>query len=180
MRYIGSLESVNPATPTVATLRGLSPGFETRQTLRAMRDLVHASLANPSQIVREQAIAIIKASGVAERDWSGEVNALQTWVRDNIRFTRDPEAFELVQTPEKTLEYRVGDCDDKSTLLAALLESLGHPAQFIAIGFNGDQHSHVLVRTKIADVWVPAETIVAGAPVGWWPQGVTSSYILKV
>ena len=179
MRYVGAFDIAPPA-PTVATLRGLTPGFETRQTLRAMRDMVHASLAAPDQTIRQQAIAIIRASGAAERDWWAEVNALQSWVRDNIRFQRDPEAFELVQTPEKTLEYGIGDCDDKSTLLAALLESMGHPAQFIAIGFDGEQHSHVLVRTKVGETWMPAETILPGVAVGWWPQGVTSSYILKV
>jgi transglutaminase-like putative cysteine protease len=178
VRYVGSLGLDN--RPTFAVLRDLPPGFETRETLRMMRDLVHASLTNPAQIVREQAISIVHGAGVDERDWAGEVSALQTWVRDNIRFQRDPEDFELVQTPEKTLEYGAGDCDDKATLLAALLKAQGHPAQFIAIGFDGETYSHVLVRTKIGEVWTPAETILSNVSVGWWPDGVTSHYILKV
>jgi transglutaminase-like putative cysteine protease len=178
MRYVGAFTV--ESRPTYAVLRDLPPGFETRDTLRYMRDLVHASLQNPLQTVREQAIAIVKGAGVDERDWTGEVTALQGWVRDNIRFQRDPEDFELVQTPEKTLEYGAGDCDDKATLLAALLKAQGHPAQFIAIGLDGEPFSHVLVRTKIGDVWTPAETILKNVQVGWWPDGVTSHYIVKV
>ncbi|MGH9780183.1 MAG: transglutaminase domain-containing protein [Candidatus Acidiferrales bacterium] len=174
VRYAGALAE----SPTVATLRDLPVGGETRQTLRYMRSLVLAALADPQQQVRELALSI--TAGVPERDWSGNVAALQAYVRDNIKFQRDPEQFELVQTPAKTIEYAAGDCDDKSTLLAALLASLGHPVQFIAVGFNGEPMSHVLVRTKIGDLWTPAETILPGVPVGWWPSGVTSHYILKI
>lgn len=178
MRYTGSLSALPTATHSV--LRDLPPGFETRVTLRMMRDLVHASVAASEQTVRLTAISIVKAAGVAPRDWTGEVSALQTWVRDNIRFTRDPEQFELLQTPEKTLEIGAGDCDDQATLLAAMLSALGHPTQFIAVGFDGGPFSHVLVRTKIGDSWVPAETILPGVTVGWWPDAVTTSYILKI
>lgn len=176
MRYVGAL-AIEP-TPTVGVLRDLPMGSETRQTLRYMRDMVHAALTDPAQEIRLQALSI--TASCRERDWYGEVATLQEWVRDNIKFVRDPEQFELVQTPQKTLEIGAGDCDDKSTLLAALLCALGHPAQFVAIGFEGAPHSHVLVRTKVGDTWLPCETILRGVTVGWWPQGVTSSYILKV
>src|ERR1700691_3039804 len=138
----------SPRSPTVATLRGLAPGAETRDTLRIMRQLVLASLTDPAHTIRLTAISL--TAGVQQRDWLGHVQALQRFVRDSIKFMRDPDQFELVQTPQKTLEIGAGDCDDKATLLAALLESIGHPAQFIAIGLNGDTFSHVLVRTKIA------------------------------
>lgn len=178
MRYSGTLAAL--PTPTNSVLRDLPPGFETRVTLRLMRDLVHGALAASDQTARLTAIAIVKNAGISARDWLGEVRALQTWVRDNIRFTRDPDTFELLQTPEKTLEIGAGDCDDQATLLASMLVALGHPAQFIAVGFDGAPFSHVLVRTKIGDTWVPAETILPGVTVGWWPDGVTSSYILKI
>lgn len=178
MRYSGSLAAL--PTPTHSVLRDLPAGFETRVTLRLMRDAVNASLAASDQTARLTAIRIVKAANIAPRDWTGEVSALQTWVRDNIRFTRDPEQFELLQTPEKTLEIGAGDCDDQATLLAAMLSALGHPSQFIAVGFDGGPFSHVLVRTKIGETWVPVETILPGVTVGWWPEGVTTSYILKI
>jgi transglutaminase-like putative cysteine protease len=167
-----------PATPTLATLQGLGDGPEgTAQTLRIMRDFARASLRNPAQTVRGMALSITQ--GVDARNYLGELRACQGWVRDNIRYVQDPEDIELVQTPEKTLEFGAGDCDDKSTLLAALLLSIGHPARFVAVGFDGDPFSHVLVESKIADSWVPCETIVPVA-LGWYPAGVTSRYVLKV
>lgn len=149
------------------------------QTLRVMRDLARASLREPAQRVRETALAIISSS----QGWTAEVRAIQQWVQENIRYVRDPiddtGGVELVQTPQKTLDYAAGDCDDQATLTAALLSSIGHPARFIAVGFNGEGLSHVLTQTKIGDCAVSVETIQPQA-LGWFPPGVTSRYILKV
>jgi transglutaminase-like putative cysteine protease len=154
------------------------------QTLRAMRDLARASLREPAQQVRQTALNIIGGEG-----WVGQIRSLQGWVQDSIRYIQDPTddtgGVELVQTPQKTLEYQAGDCDDQATLLAALLSSIGHPARFMAVGFQGQPLSHVLTQTKVgssgndAQDWVSAETIQP-RPLGWFPSGVTSSYILKV
>ncbi len=172
-------------TPTVATLRGISEGIPGAvQTLRAMRDLVKASIREPAQQVRETALGIINSDA-----WMQQIRDLQDWVQSHIRYVQDPTddagGVELVQTPQKTLEYSAGDCDDQSTLLAALLSAIGHPARFVAVGLNGQPLSHVLVQTKIASTgndtqdWITAETIVP-KPLGWFPPNVTSRYILKV
>jgi len=118
-------------------------------------------------------------------EWYAEIDALHRFVRDQIRYVRDPDGYELVQSPEKTLEYAQGDCDDQATLLAALLKSIGHPSRFIALGFEGGPLSHVLVQTKVDSTgddkkdWLSLETII-NRPPGWFPSGVTSRYILKV
>jgi transglutaminase-like putative cysteine protease len=171
-----------PATPTVATIQGLPDGPEAvPQTLRLMRNYARAAIRSPDQTVRNQALGIVQ--NVAARNYSGEVNALQQWVRDQIRYVQDPTdsdgGIELVQTPEKTLELGQGDCDDKSTLLASLLIAIGHPARFVAVGFNGDAFSHVLVESKVGASWIPLETIIP-VQAGWYPPGVTSRYVLNV
>jgi transglutaminase-like putative cysteine protease len=66
---------------------------------------------------------------------------------------------------------RAGDCDDKSVLLAALLESIGHPTRFVAIGFQPDDFEHVFVETKIADRWISLET-TEPVEIGWMPQHI--------
>jgi len=163
---------------TTATLRKLSGGNAgTAETLRYMRDLVRQSLINPAQTVREKALSLVSA--LPARQWLGEIRVLHEFVRDEIRYVNDPEEFELVQTPEKTLEYGQGDCDDQATLLAGLLHSLGHPAQFTAVGLGGGPFSHVLVETKVGERWVPLETIIQ-KPLGWYPPDATSRYTLKV
>lgn len=146
-------------------------------TVRIMRDLAKASVRNPDQIVRTQARQLL--ADLPPRKFVAEVKALHAFVRDQIRYLKDPVGVELVQTPEKTLEYGQGDCDDKATLLAALLESAGHPARFVAIGLNGGPFSHVLVETQVGPRWVPLETII-DKEAGWFPEGVTKAYRLKV
>lgn len=178
MRLDNPQPSKNRGSATRAVLEGLPPGKAgTVETLRRMRDLARAAVRDPSQRIREKALAIV--AFLPSRQWAAEVRALHEFVRDRIRYVRDPVGLELVATPEKVLEYGQGDCDDKSTLLAAMLESLGHPSRFVAVGFNGGPFSHVYVETKIGARWVPLETIVP-MPMGWKPPDSTSRYILKV
>lgn len=174
-----------PSTVTRATLAGLPGGRAgTVATLRHMRALALASIRAPDQRVRLTALSLTQ--NLPPRKWLLEIRALHKFMRDSIRYVKDPEGVELVQTPEKTLELRAGDCDDKSTLLAALLKSIGHPARFVAVGLNGRPFSHVLVETKVARTgddkkdWLPLETILPGKMPGWFPPGVTSRYYLKV
>ncbi len=152
-------------------------------TLRYMRDFVQDAIRDPNQTIRNKALDLV--SGLPPRQWMAEIRALHAFVKDQIRYVRDPVGLELVQSPDKTIEIAQGDCDDKATLLAALLTATGHPARFIAVGFNGDPLSHVLVQTKVDSTgndskdWISLETII-DRPVGWFPPDVTSRYILKV
>lgn len=148
-------------------------------TLKAMRSLARDAIRDPSQQVRETALHITGGGG----GFVQEARDLQQWVQENIRYVLDPiddtGGVELVQTPQKTLDYSAGDCDDQSTLMAALLSSLGHPSRFMAVGFQGQPLSHVLCQTLIGQQWVCVETIQP-QPFGWCPPGITSHYILKV
>jgi transglutaminase-like putative cysteine protease len=165
-------------TKTVATLQGLPAGpAATASTLREMRRLVREAVRASDQRIRELALQIVGA--LPERKWLQEIMACHAWVRDRIRYVRDPVGLELVQTPAKTLEYGQGDCDDKCTLLAALLTAIGHPAKFVALGFGGGPFSHVIVETRAGPRWVACETIQP-RPTGWSPPDATSRYELKV
>lgn len=108
-----------------------------------------------------------------------EVEALHAFVRDGIRYVRDVAGVETVSTPERTLVNRQGDCDDKSTLLASLLQALGFRVRFEAIGFAPGRWSHVLVSALVADKWVPLETTI-NAPAGWFPPRVVENIRLEV
>lgn len=163
-----------------AKLSGLPSGREgTIATLKQMREFAKAGVRSSDQLVRNTALAIFRRKGVPPRKWLSEIRALHEYVRDCIRYVRDPLHVELVQTPEATLRIGQGDCDDKSTLLASLLIATGHPCRFVAVGMGGHPFSHVLVEAKSGDKWIPAETIIP-RPLGWFPENVTSKYFLKV
>lgn len=180
-RPLSGLATNNPEGYKLsARLSGIPSGRDgVIATLRHMRDFARESIKTPDQTVRRCANEIFRIKNVPARKWLREIGALHEFVRDQIRYVKDPVGVELVQTPEATLTMRYGDCDDKSTLLAALLIATGHPCRFVAVGFDGNGFSHVLVEAKSGDKWIPAETIIP-RPLGWFPPRVTSKYFLKV
>lgn len=144
-----------------------------RATLRIMRDLVREYKTNVQ--IRDFAARLVQ--DLPQKDWAGQVERLHAFARDGIRYIRDVDGVETVQTPLVTLQVRYGDCDDKATLLATMLKSIGHPAQFVAVGFaEPGRFSHVYVETLIGRRWVPLETTMPVA-VGWTPPRVVARMI---
>lgn len=87
---------------------------------------------------------------VKERDWEGEVSAFYHEVRRRVRYTRDIHQVELFQKPRRTLETRIGDCDDLTILLGSLLQSVGFPCLIRVIGINGsNDYSHVYIMAGV-------------------------------
>lgn len=122
-------------------------------------------------------IAAAATSHLTNKDFRGEAEALLEYVRANVRYLQDPNEVELVQQPLKTLEFGVGDCDDMATLLATLLESIGHPARFAAVAMEEPGvFDHVLVQTRIGNQWVPLDA-TEDVPLGWEPPGIISYMI---
>jgi len=143
-----------------------------------MRDIVRAGVRDPRMIVRNHAITITR--GCPSKDFRCEVETIHEWVDQNIRFVRDINGIETLQTPARTLELGVGDCDDHAILLSAILEATGHPTRFVAVGFAPGSFEHVLTETKLGDKWIPLETTVAGAYIGWYPPNVRSRMVQKI
>lgn len=144
-----------------------------RRTLKLMRFLVRRAKVDP--LIRRQALEIV--AGLPQRDYLPEVKALHAWVRDRIRYVHDIRGVETLHTPRFLLTQRQGDCDDKSVLLASLLESIGVPTRFAALGLTPDRLSHVLVEARIGTRWLPLETTEAvGA--GWYPAGVARRLVV--
>lgn len=159
--------------PMTATLQAIPDGVEgVRETLKVMGRLVREG--KKTLPVRNLAVELTR--NLPPKDWGAEVRALHSFVRDKIRYVRDIRDVETVQTPEVTLELGSGDCDDKSVLLSALLESISHPSRFVAVAFRPDDYSHVLVETKIGTKWVPLETTM-NVGVGWMPPNVVNRLV---
>lgn len=153
-------------TPTVSRLAEIREGFPgIVDTLKIMSRF--ARDGKVSMPVRQTALRLTR--DCAQKDFACEVRQLHAFVRDSIRYVMDVDGVETVQTPQKTLELGAGDCDDKATLLAALLGSIGHPTRFVAIGFEPQIFSHVYLETRIGARWIPLET-TEPVDVGWSPD----------
>jgi transglutaminase-like putative cysteine protease len=157
-----------------SALAGGAPG--TAQTLATMVQLAKAGAKDPGVI--QLASSLVR--NVPQYDRVGEVVALHGFVRDCIRYTNDPIDLELVRDPRTILEMGVGDCDDKSILLIALLRCIGRPGRFVAVQLRGlSGYSHVYPETPLGHRWVAMETIKPVA-LGWAPDNVTKRMVRHV
>lgn len=156
-------------------LNDLPLGNEIRATLKSMAKLAKDGGKDVGVITLAR--QCLRQNSVAARDAPGEIRCLQGWVRDHIRYTRDPRDAEMVQTPQRTLQIGTGDCDDQATLLAALLLSIGYTPSFMALALNGQDFSHVLSQVRMGSQWVPLETILPGVQPGWLPPHITGRMI---
>lgn len=128
--------------------------------------------------VRTVALNLVRT--LPQKAFADQVVYLFQFVQKRIRYVGDVRDVETLQTPKYTLEMGQGDCDDKSTLLAALLESIGHPTRFAALAIAGGPFSHVIVETRLGQQWKALDPTVSSAYVGWTPPDVTARITLHV
>lgn len=121
---------------------------------------------------RIRTIASDIVRNVPGKNWRGEICAIYDWVKEQIRYQLDPFEQELVQTPYQTMVRGYGDCDDQALLTASLLDSLGHPTRFKAVGFAPGVLSHVYTETECGGEWLALDTTEPHY-VGWEPPGIS-------
>lgn len=136
-----------------------------RATLSIMVRLVHQGRKDPTVIATAEQIT----QSLPAQDIRREADALFKWVKTNVRYVRDSRDTEKINTAERTLRVRCGDCDDMSVLLASLLESIGNKTRFMALGFDGNQYSHVVTQVRLGSAWVTLDPTVATSTLGWIP-----------
>jgi len=150
-----------------ALLFGIPDGVAgVRATINLMSRLARQYKVHPEIIATARRIVV----RLPEKDYLSEAAAIQEWVRDNIRYTRDVEGVETLATPIDTLATRHGDCDDKALLAGALLLAIGHPVRFVAWAFEGPEaFEHVYAEVKYNQHWLGVETTEPVA-LGWKPE----------
>lgn len=145
------------------------------RTVDKMKNIIIQSSKN--SYVREWAKNIVARVEVNNK--RGEARAVFNFVRDCVRYTRDPLGFEYIQTPPVLLEdirlYQsgkgdrpVGDCDDMTVLSLSLLKSIGFQVAIKVVSFSSDKKfSHVYGLVKIGDVWTSFDCVRPGMDMGW-------------
>lgn len=160
-----------------ATLQQIPSGaLGTKATLNYMRQFVRQY--KKTLPVRELALSCIRDLQ-GHKNWVGQIKRLHSYVQKRIQYVRDVRGVETLQTPLVTMKIRQGDCDDQAVLLAALLESIGHPTRFVAIKQNFfGPFVHVYTETKIGPRWIPLETtekMRPGAPMNYSTRMVVNN-----
>ena len=132
-------------------------GVDAVQTQRIVEEL--AEWYGNSPLMRLATVdLVLRPAGIHERDKVGAVAAVYRFVRDEVRFTE--EAGEQVLSPGRTLAWRYGDCDDKTALVCAMLESIRVRWKTALLGRlagDGFRPFHILPYAFVQGVWVPLE-----------------------
>lgn len=144
-------------------------------TLKIMRNMIRTGKTS----LPVRLLALDLTSNLQQKNYSGEISEIFYFVRDRIRYVKDIDGVETLQTPDKTLELKAGDCDDKSILLASMLQAIGHPVRLVAVGFKPGVFCHVFVQTKIGTKWVSLET-TEPQKLGWEPPRALERLVMKV
>lgn len=133
-------------------------------TVRVMRRYVDDFKRDPRII--QAAVSIIY--GVPEKDELSEARALFEYVRDYVRYVRDVTGIETLADPVTTLARMVGDCDDQTTLLATLMESVGYETRFVLAGYSSRAFEHVYMQVLAGGAWISCDPIEHNE-FGWAP-----------
>jgi transglutaminase-like putative cysteine protease len=146
------------------------------QTVQTLKGLVNDSLRDPNAVIRMRAEAIL--APIAEKDEDGEIAAIYEYVVSVLHYVDDPADIELLKNPVLIDDdvaaqgYFMGDCDDASGYLAALLKSVGYSVQFVIVtpvNADGFDYRHIYVRVwkPRAHEWMALDATAKAYPMGW-------------
>ncbi|MDE2314535.1 MAG: hypothetical protein KGL04_10240 [Elusimicrobia bacterium] len=127
----------------------ISPGDRgITQTINKMRSAIAFSLTQ-SPAIRAAAENAIR--GCPARDSICEVRSLYDWTMSHFHYVNDPKNVELLKSPEVSMQEIqmtgsfMGDCDDATALMAALLKSIGYAVRAAVISKPGSSGEFVHV-----------------------------------
>ncbi len=146
------------------------------ETVALMRQLVNEYKTDLT--IRQAAISCVFLT--PEKDQGLECESVFNYVRDHIRYVRDIHNVETVSTPDKIFASQVGDCDDQSTLLATMLESVGYPTRFICAGYQHPENvEHVYVQVFTGADWVDCDP-TEQKPFGYAPPNPVCLFVENI
>lgn len=115
-----------------------------------------ATLDSLSPLVRRYAERVVHGAPTRV----DQILRLHAHVRDTVVHTDEP--IETFSPTLWVLESRVGDCDDSTRALCALLRSLGHHARMATLG---DPPRHVAAQARLpSGEWIWLETTLRAFP----------------
>lgn len=119
-------------------------------TIQVMKQVARKECGLP--VVRQLALNILHFYQVPSHHYIDEALAIGDFVKKNVRYVRDPDNIEYLQSPKDLIEKMQqgtaqGDCDDMSLLTATLLLSIGHQPSFRAVRYSQSMgnYNHIYV-----------------------------------
>jgi len=111
-------------------------------------------------ILMEWAARFLRGYKVPERNERAFARAIQLYAQQHVLFFRErPERFVRAA---RTIDWGIGDCDDKSILIATILRSFRIPVRLAFIRFksqSGKNISHVYPEAYLDGRWEALESV---------------------
>jgi len=151
------------------------PDYQSKRKLNFYAKILRKLIRNgkKNRFVRDFTVRLLNKHGVESKDVDNELNTIFKFVRDEIKYRKDPYRVEMFQSPKRTLldylrGYGAGDCDDKAILIASMLSSIGYKVRLVLMNPRGGAYTHIIceVLHPIEKVWIPLETTLK-VPMGW-------------
>lgn len=143
----------------------------TVRTIRQMQRLVDQGKKDPTVQFTARQIA----RKHHPKSYLGQARGIFEFVKKYIHYVRDPRDVELIHAPLYTLQARAGDCDDQVILFCSLAEAIGFKCRFKTIKADPKfptEFSHIYSEIHVPGKgWMPADTIVERAKLGWEAPG---------
>lgn len=128
-------------------------------------------------LIRQTAAGLV--NGLRQKDYLGEIKIIHAFVRDNIRYVRDVRNVETLHAAPFILQQGYGDCDDKTVLTCAMLESIGHKTRMTIVALYTPAFCHVFPEVLYNGKWIPLE-VTEPVNIGWLPENITKRYSLEI
>lgn len=120
-----------------------------------MKKIAREKSGDPT--IRRLALNILHDYGVGSMQYIDEALAIGDYVKNKVRYVRDPDGIEYLQDPLDLVKHvqqgiAQGDCDDMALFAATLLLSVGHQPFFRAVRYyepvGNYNHIYVIVYEK--------------------------------
>lgn len=147
------------------------------QTIKLMQKIARQRSGDPT--IRKFALNILSFYQVPSQDYAKEALAIGDYVKEKVRYVRDPDGIEYLQDPVDMIKQMAkgeaqGDCDDMSLLIATLLLAIGHRPFFRTVRYNNHfghyNHIYVVVYEKnvgTAPMRIVLDAIIKREPIGF-------------
>jgi hypothetical protein len=125
----------------------------TQKNLRELAELIRLNILKDVEDarLRELGAYIIQKYKVPSRSPRQLSRAFQLFSQNEIKFFR--EFPEINAAPWITAKWKIGDCDDKARLIAALLKSFRIPVRLTYMTFVKPKENNTEIDKTISHVW---------------------------
>ena len=135
-------------------------------------------LDGAARMERFQRGVVALAAHFAPMPLAQRAAAVHVWVRDNVRYRRDPNGFEELADCESILSRKPprDDCDGKARLFCALALASGLDARILPVFPDPWTFAHVQAQVRYPgsanhprankDGWIGVELCLEGVPLG--------------